>query len=53
MKDWQPIASAPFDRDTQVSVIEKGEVHAQNGWLRASAREQLFIDPIRRGWPAD
>jgi hypothetical protein len=43
MKDWQPIASAPFDGDIQVSVIEKGEVQAlvvpcrwtQNGWLRA------------------
>jgi hypothetical protein len=62
MKDWQPIASAPFDRDIQVSVIEKGEVHAlvvpcrrtQNGWLRASTREQLFIDPTHwREWPAD
>jgi hypothetical protein len=28
MKDWQPIASAPFDREIQVSVIEKGGVHA-------------------------
>jgi hypothetical protein len=62
MMDWQPIASAPFDRDIQVSVIEKGEVHAlifpcrrtQNGWLRASTREQLFIDPTHwREWPAD
>jgi hypothetical protein len=62
MMDWQPIASAPFDRDIQVSVIEKGEVHAlifpcrrtQNGWLRASTREQLFIEPTHwREWPAD
>ena len=62
MKDWKPIASAPFDRDIQVSVIEKGEVHAlvvpsrrtQHGWLRASTREQLFIDPTHwREWPAD
>jgi hypothetical protein len=59
VKEWQPIASAPFDRDIQVSVIEKGEVHAlvvpcrrtQNGWLRASTREQLFIDPTHwREW---
>jgi hypothetical protein len=62
MKDWHPIASAPFDRDIQVSVIEKGEVHAlvvrcrrtQNGWLRASSREQLFIDPTHwREGPAE
>jgi hypothetical protein len=60
MKDWQPIASAPFDRDIQVSVIEKGEVHAlvipcrrtQNGWQHASTRGPLFIDPTHwREWP--
>jgi hypothetical protein len=53
MKDWRPLASTPFDRDIQVSVLEKGEVHAfvgpcrrpRNGWLRASTREQLFINP--------
>jgi hypothetical protein len=27
MLDWQPIATAPFDRDLQVSVIERGEIH--------------------------
>jgi hypothetical protein len=62
VKEWQPIASAPFDRDIQVSVIEKGEVHAlvipcrwsQNGWFRASTREQLFIDPTHwREWLAE
>jgi hypothetical protein len=62
MKDWQPVASAPFDRGIQVSVIVKSEVHAlvvprrrtQSGWLRASTREQLFIDPTHwREWPAD
>ncbi len=42
------IASAPFDRDIQVSMIGKRKVHVllgrcrrtQNGWLRASTREQ-------------
>ena len=28
MRDWQPITSAPFDRDLQLSVIEKEEVYA-------------------------
>jgi hypothetical protein len=62
MNDWQPIASAPFDRDIQVSVIEKGEVHAlvspcrqmHSGWLRASPRQLLFIEPTHwREWPID
>jgi hypothetical protein len=62
MLDWQPIASATFDRDIQVSVIEKGEVHAlvvpcqrtQSEWLHASTRQQLFIDPTHwREWLAD
>jgi hypothetical protein len=62
MKDWQPISSAPFDRDIQVSVIESGEVHVlvvpcrrtQSGWLRASTSTQLFIDPTHwREWPAE
>jgi hypothetical protein len=62
VKEWHPIASAPFDRDLQVSVIERGEVHAlvvpcrrtQSGWLRASTGEQLFIDPTHwREWIAE
>ena len=28
MLDWQPISTAPFDRDLQLSVIEKEEVYA-------------------------
>jgi hypothetical protein len=28
MLDWQPISSAPFDRDLQLSVIENEEVYA-------------------------
>jgi hypothetical protein len=28
VKEGRPTASAPFERDIQVSVIEKGEAHA-------------------------
>jgi hypothetical protein len=55
MKAWQPIASAPFDREIQVSVIEKGEVPAlvgpcrrrQNGWyVPQPATNYLLTRPI-------
>ena len=61
VKEWHPTAFAPFDRDIQVSVIEKSEVHAlvvscrrtQSGWVRSTG-EQLFIDPTHwREWIAE
>jgi hypothetical protein len=53
MSDWQPISSAPFDRDLQVSVIEKEEVYAlifpcrqtQNGWIDAKTQKPVFVEP--------
>jgi hypothetical protein len=63
MNDWQPITSGPFNRDIQVSVIEKGgDVHVlvspcrqtPSGWLRAFPRQLLFIEPTHwREWPID
>jgi hypothetical protein len=57
MKDWQPIASAPFDREIQVSVIEKGGVHAlivpcrpmQNGCTCLNPRAIIIDRPMVRG----
>jgi hypothetical protein len=52
----------PFDRDIQVSVIEKGDVHVlvspcrqtPSGWRRAFPRQLLFIEPTHwREWPID
>jgi hypothetical protein len=53
MSDWQPISSAPFDCDLQVSVIEKEEVYAlifpcrrtQNGWIDAKTQKPVFVQP--------
>ena len=60
MLDWQPIASAPFDRELQVSVIEKGEVYAlvfpcrrtADGWIHAKTGQLLSIQPTHwHLWP--
>jgi len=59
MSEWQPISTAPFDRELQLSVIEKGEVHAllfpcrhtQGGWLNASTGKIIDVDPTHwRSW---
>jgi hypothetical protein len=52
MLDWQPISSAPFDRDLQLSVIEKEEVYAlifpcrrtQTGWVNAKTGKLVFVE---------
>jgi hypothetical protein len=55
MKDWQPIASATFDRDIQVSVIAKSARARRTASADAERTvKQLFIHPARwREWPAD
>lgn len=59
MGTWQPIASAPFDRELQLSVIEENEVHAlafpcrrsEMGWVN-NAGEQVEVSPSHwREWP--
>ena len=61
MLDWQPISTsaAPFDRDLQLSVIERGEVHAlifpcrqtPCGWVDSKTRRQVSVDPTHwRAW---
>jgi hypothetical protein len=62
MLDWQPIAIAPFDRELQLSVIEKGEVYALvfpcrrggNGWVHAKTGQPVFVEPTHwRSWPEE
>jgi len=57
--DWQPIDTAPFGQDLQLSVIENGEVHAlvfpcrrsEGGWLRGLTRQLISIRPTHwRHW---
>ena len=53
MGEWQPISSAPFDQDLELSVIEANEAHAlvfpcrriANGWLNVKMNSQVFVDP--------
>lgn len=57
--DWQPISTAPFGRDLQLSVIERGEVHSlafpcsrtENGWLHGNTNKLVPINPTHwRYW---
>jgi hypothetical protein len=59
MTDWYPIVTAPFDRDLQLAVIEKGEVHSlvfscqrtDDGWTNAATAQPVFVDPTHwREW---
>jgi hypothetical protein len=53
MRDWQPTTTAPFDRDLQLSVIEKEAVYAlifpcrrtPTGWVNAETGKPISVDP--------
>jgi hypothetical protein len=56
---WHLAATAPFDHDLELAVIEGGEVHAlvarcrrtQRGWLNAATGRQVDVDPTHwRPW---
>jgi hypothetical protein len=60
--DWQPIATAPLDRELQLSVIEKGEVYAlafpcrrrEGGWIHAKTGKLVSVQPTHwRFWPEE
>jgi len=59
MRMWQPILSAPFDRDLELAVIEAGIVHAlvfpcrrgPDGWIKAEAEQRIDVNPTHwRDW---
>jgi hypothetical protein len=59
MDQWQPISSAPFDQDLELSVIEANEAHALvfpcrrivDGWLNVKMNSQVFVNPTHwRPW---
>jgi hypothetical protein len=59
--DWQPIETAPFDEDLQLSVIEGEEVHSlafpcrrtRNGWVHAQNKNIVAVHPTHwRRWKA-
>jgi hypothetical protein len=55
----QPIATAPFDRDLELSVIEKGQVYSlvfacrrtESGWIKGGTKKPVLVDPTHwREW---
>lgn len=57
--DWHPIASAPFDQELELSVIEADEVHAllfpcrrtARGWVNTSIKAAIPVRPTHwRPW---
>ena len=58
---WQQIASAPFDIDIELAVIDSGGPHALvfpcrrilGGWMNAETKERLDVRPTHwRRWGA-
>jgi len=58
---WQPIATAPFDNDIELAVIDLDGAHALvfpcrrilGGWMNAETKERLEVHPTHwRGWAA-
>jgi hypothetical protein len=56
---WQPISSAPFDRDLELAVIDSDGTHAlvfpcrrtAAGWINSATRERINVDPTHwRDW---
>lgn len=53
MPKWQPIATAPLDRDLRLSVIENGEVYElvfscrrrEDAWVDARTGKPALIEP--------
>ena len=53
MHEWQPIASAPFDQDLELSVIEANETHTlvfpcrrtEKGWFNVTMNSRVSVDP--------
>jgi hypothetical protein len=56
---WQPIASAPFDHDIELAVIDYDGAHALvfpcrrilSGWMNAETKERVEVHPTHwRRW---
>jgi hypothetical protein len=56
---WEPISTAPFDRDLELAVMEPGEAHTLvfacrrilGGWVNAETRQRIEVYPTHwREW---
>jgi len=62
-KAWTPIATAPFDRDLRLALLDAdGVAHALvfpcrrvlGGWVKAQSKERLSVDPSHwQEWSED
>jgi hypothetical protein len=51
--NWEEIASAPYDRDLQLAVIEDGDAYplvfacrrTVDGWISVATRERVLVHP--------
>jgi hypothetical protein len=57
---WKPIASAPFDRDLELAVLDKDGPHPLifpcqrivDGWVNATTKQRTDVHPTHwREWP--
>jgi hypothetical protein len=56
---WQPISSAPFNRDLELAVIDRDGPHALvfacrrilSGWINAETQQRIDVRPTHwRAW---
>jgi hypothetical protein len=61
VSSWHPIATAPYDCDLELAVVEGNDAHAlvfrcrraRSGWVNATTGQRLNIDPTHwRQWHA-
>ena len=59
MQEWQPVSTAPFDRDLELAVVSLGEGHALvfpcrrvlDGWIDAETKKRVEVYPTHwREW---
>ena len=59
---WEMIATAPYDRDLELAVIETDRVHplvfacrrTPDGWVKVATRERVAVSPTHwRLWLAN
>jgi hypothetical protein len=57
--EWQPVSSAPFDRDLELAVIDYGGAHRLvfpcrrilDGWVKAETHTRIDVLPTHwRQW---
>jgi hypothetical protein len=51
---WEPIATAPFDRELELAVLDKDACRRiSGGWINAKSKQQIDVRPTHwREWNA-